>query len=133
MRLEVRVKRRPVTAPILLFFTTAASLAQPNQSDQGGLNGLYWAYFPKQQFSYDLQGNPRLIRNYVLHWYYFLSNNRVHVGLPFDGLEDFSCEAQDARGRSVCQLYRIGGGTIQIGSDQALKFKRDGTRLEIEG
>lgn len=127
---------RPASVSILVVLVvlvqgllTSSGRAQSSSE----LRGLYWAYFATSGFSYDFQGNPQYTRDYTLHWYYFAPNAGVYNGLPLGGLESFNCNARDAKGKPVCQSYRISGGTIQFGNDKPVRFKRDGLKLEIDG
>jgi hypothetical protein len=106
---------------------TSSGRAQPSSE----LRGLYWAYLATSGFSHDFQGNPHHTRDYTLHRYCFVPNAGVYIGLPLGGLESVNCNARDAKVKSVCQSYRISGGTIQFGNDKPVRFKCDGSRLEI--
>ncbi|WP_407572202.1 hypothetical protein [Deinococcus altitudinis] len=91
----------------------------------GGLQGAY----SKQQQQVMLGGGLEFVR----YFYIFSKNGYVFTGDPDTSLADADCRRTFPNGLPVCEVYRLQGGRITIGTDKPVSFERRGTALVLDG
>lgn len=112
------VVARPVTEP---KFGPGKAPAPP--AGAGGLEGAYSYYI--QNFS------PSTGLNH--YFYIFKKNGYVYTGDPDTSLADADCTRTLPSGLPLCQVYRLGNGTMTIGADKPLKWAKTAAGFTLDG
>ncbi|MGY2895604.1 hypothetical protein [Deinococcus sp. UYEF24] len=91
----------------------------------GGIQGAY----SKQQQQAMVGGGLEFVRNF----YVFFKNGYVFTGDPDTSLADADCRRTFPNGLPVCEVYRLQGGKITIGTDRPVSFERRGEAVLLDG
>lgn len=65
--------------------------------------------------------------------YFFNKNGYVFTDEPEESLEETDCSRTRPNGFPVCQVYRLQGNQITIGTNKPVSFQRVGKGLKIDG
>jgi len=93
-----------------------------------GAGGLQGAYSMQQQ-QVMVSGGLEFVR----YFYIFSKNGYVFTGDPDTSLADADCRRTFPNGLPVCEVYRLQGGRITIGTDKPVSFERRGNALVLDG
>ena len=89
----------------------------------GGLEGAYSYYvqnfYPSAGLNHD--------------FYIFKKNGYVYTGDPETSLADADCTRTLPSGLPLCQVYRLGNGTITIGTDKPVKWAKTAAGHVLDG
>jgi len=119
-----RMKCTVVVKPTLpAQFGTDPAPAPPKGA--GGLQGAY----SMQQQQVMVGGGLQFVR----YFYIFSRNGYVFTDDPDTSLADADCRRTFPNDLPVCEVYRLQGDLITIGTDKPVRFERRGSTLVLDG
>ncbi len=93
-----------------------------------GTGGLAGAYSLQRQ-QVQAGGGIQMVRDF----YVFFKNGYVFTGDPDTSLADADCTRTFPNGLPICEVYKLSGGQITIGSDKPAAFQQKGSALSLDG
>lgn len=139
-RPSMTCQSRVTPTPFPSQYGTGKAPAPPGGS--GGLSGN-WVHSRAGTLRNGLQMGPDFTLiptldsecpgNMCWEFLFFNKNGYVYTLEPDESLSEADCSRTYANGLPVCEVYRVTGNKIQIGSDKAVPFKQQGKTFTLDG